>query len=80
MANDLTPRLKELYDIFELDSDLSVTTIFERFTAGAMDCDHRHAQQYLGAYFTKLNRRLRSRRQRVQPGRLKGTYRLVSTR
>lgn len=83
MASDaeLTPRLQQLYDVFpRLDHDVSVITIYERFTGGPMTCDQRYAQQWLGSYFTKLNRRLRKRQLAVRPGRLKHAYRLVSTK
>lgn len=40
----------------------------------------RNKQQVLGSYITRLNRRLRASDIAVKPGRVKQTYRLVSTK
>lgn len=77
---ELTPRMQELFALFELDKDVTILGVYERFFDHPPEVDRRRAQQHLGSYITKLNRRLKRRRLAVRPGRLKETYRLVSTR
>lgn len=77
---ELTPRQRDLLKMLPLNEDVSVTTLYESFIGHADGRDRRQAQQYLGSWITRLNRRLKKHRLRVQPGRLKHTYRLVSTR
>ena len=71
----LPPHLQAVYDVLECGEDVHVLNIYQK-VIGKETNDQRFAQQVLGSYFTKLNRRLRGARKCVQPGPLKGTYRL----
>lgn len=70
---DLPPKLKQLHDFLAGKGDVDIleiyTTLFDQ-----RETPLRTAQQYLGPYITKLNRRLREHKKVVRPGRLKGTY------
>lgn len=74
---ELPPKLKELHDFLVGKGDVEILEIY-RNIVGSEELPLRRAQQYLGPYVTKLNRRLREHRQVVKPGRLKGTYTLTS--
>lgn len=86
---DLPPKLKALHDSLLGEGDVPILDIYAN-VAGAADGRApdsvvtppprplREAQQYLGAYITQLNRRLREHGQVVRPGRLKGTYHLTT--
>lgn len=70
---ELPPKLKELHDFLAGKGDVEILEIY-RNVVGNEELPLRRAQQYLGPYVTKLNRRLREHRKVVKPGRLKGTY------
>lgn len=74
---ELPPKLAELHRFLEGKGDVAILDIYTS-VIDPRDKPLREAQQYLGPYITKLNRRLRSHGQRVQPGRIKGTYTLVT--
>ena len=76
MTIELPPKLQALYDLLECGEDVHVLNLYQKVVDKETN-DQRFAQQVLGSYFTKLNRRLRQARKCVQPGSLKGTYRLV---
>ena len=70
---ELPPKLKELHDFLKGKGDVAILDIY-RNVVSAEELPQRAAQQYLGPYITKLNRRLREHKQAVRPGRIKGTY------
>lgn len=73
----LPPKLAQLHNILTGEGEMSIEDIYRAF----LNPDGkplREAQQYLGPYISKLNRRLREHNQAVKPGRLKGTYALVT--
>lgn len=72
----LPAKCATLYALLESGADVHVLNLYQR-TIGKETNDQRFAQQVLGPYFTRLNRRLRDKKQKVAPGSLKGTYRLV---
>jgi len=72
----LPPKLAILYGLLEPGEDVHVIHLYERVVGNPM-ADQRRAQQTLSAYFIRLNRRLKHRKLKVEPGALKGTYRLV---
>ena len=76
---ELPPRLRGLYD-FMHEQDGEDVDIFDIYCSVISENTPalREAQQQLGPYITRLNRRLREHRRAVKPGRLKGTYALVS--
>ena len=74
---ELPPKLSALYLLLEPGEDVHIVNIYQRVVGKEIN-DTRYAQQTLGAYITKLNRRLKGIKQRVEPGALKQTYRLVS--
>jgi hypothetical protein len=73
---ELPPKLAELHAFLTDRGDVEILAIYGRIIGGK-PIPLRSAQQYLGPYITKLNRRLREHRQIVRPGRIKGTYCLV---
>lgn len=74
---ELPPKLKELHDFLKGKGDVAILEIY-RNVVSPRELPQREAQQYLGPYITKLNRRLREHRQVVRPGRIKGTYVLAA--
>jgi hypothetical protein len=70
---DLPPQLQKLYDELFGQGDVPLVHLFE--VLGLKD--GRNPQQALGPYIVRLNRRLKNHRMRVEPGRMKKTYRLV---
>lgn len=79
MTNQLPPKMQALYDVLQPHGqDIPILKIFAALKGDFSDEPQRHIQQHLGPYITRLNRRLAGARQRVEPGKMKGTYRLVS--
>lgn len=78
-ADDLKlPRKsRELYDLLAGKGDVNIVEIYEAL-GGAGERDHRYSQQWVGAYVTALNRRLKNHHLRVKPGQMKRTYALVA--
>ena len=72
----LPRRQQDLYDLLAGKGDVSITELYEAM-GGPNEGDARYAQQWLGSYITKLNRRLAARGLRVTPGRIKNTYALT---
>lgn len=70
---ELPPKLKELHTFLSGKGDVDILEIYTSIV-DPRERPLREAQQYLGPYITKLNRRLREHRQVVRPGRMKGTY------
>ncbi len=75
---ELPPKLKQLYELLNGEGEVEILDIFNALVGADEDKPQRQAQQYLGPYITKLNRRLREHGAVVRPGRLKGTYSLQS--
>jgi hypothetical protein len=76
---DLPPKLRLIYDMMPFGQDVAIADIFDVVTEGHLRSDDlRYKQSYLGSYITKLNRRLKNHGRRVEPGKLKGTYRLTA--
>lgn len=70
---ELPPKLGQLHDFLAGKGDVDILDIYAS-VIGTEEVPLRSAQQYLGPYITKLNRRLREHKQVVRPGRMKGTY------
>lgn len=70
---ELPPKLGELYRFLDGKGDVDILEIYYSIV-DPVERPLREAQQYLGPYITKLNRRLREHRKIVRPGRIKGTY------
>lgn len=80
-VDDLPPKMQALYGAMASDGkDVSMMKMFAAVKGDLSDEPQRHIQQHLGSYITRLNRRLAKRKERIEPGRLKGTYRLVSAK
>jgi hypothetical protein len=78
MSNDLPRQQQTLHDLLLGRGDVPIATLY-----GALFSEPRPAaqqQMWLGPYITRLNRRLAKAKLRVEPGALKGTYRLVAVR
>jgi hypothetical protein len=74
---NLPRRQQQLYDLLFGRGDVPISDLYAAITKP--DCDNRRdMQQWLGSYITRMNRRLRSHGLKVEPGALKGTYRLVT--
>lgn len=74
----LPAKLTILYGLLEKGEEIHVLNLF-RHTLGYETENQRHAQQVIGSYIGKLNRRLKGARKRIEPGSLKGTYQMTST-
>jgi len=74
---ELPTKLRELHDFLDGKGDVDILEIHGRMF-GTDVIQLRKAQQYLGPYITKLNRRLKEHRRKVVPGRIKGTYVLTA--
>lgn len=71
--SELPIRLQQLYSALLSQGDVSISHL-----CAAIDlADDKLAQQRLGSYITRLNRRIRKRGLGVVPGDRKRTYRLV---
>ena len=75
IALSLPRKQGQIYHMLEAGEDVHVLNLYQR-VIGKETNDQRFAQQVLGPYFTRLNRRLREKKLHVAPGSLKGTYRL----
>jgi hypothetical protein len=73
---ELPHRQAALYDLLKAGDDVAISDL--RDSLGFAARDPRMDQQYLSPLITRLNRRLKNQNQRVVPGRLKRTYRLVT--
>ncbi len=74
---ELPPKLRKLHDFMQGKGDVDILEIYRDVVSGDVP-PLRDAQQQLGPYITRLNRRLREHRQAVRPGRIKGTYALTT--
>jgi hypothetical protein len=78
----LPRRQQQLYDRLLGRGDVAISDLFFAIATlhaqGRPDAfDQRFQQMWLGPYITALNRNLSDHRMRVEPGALKGTYRLT---
>lgn len=85
MTSSLPRRQQQLYDLLLGRGDvpierlfLSIATLHSQGHPGAFKTQFQ--QRYLGPYITALNRRLADQQMRVEPGAMKNTYRLVTTK
>ena len=74
MIDNLPPKMNVLYRALFGQGDVGIDELAEGLGLGA----DRHPQQALGPYVTRLNRRLAKHKMKVEPGRMKRTYRLVA--
>ena len=77
MPLDLPPKLELLHAALDGHGEVDILSL-HAYVIGGRTPPRRTAQQHLGPYVTDLNRRLKGHRKIVQPGRLKGTYALIS--
>lgn len=78
MTSDVFPaKIQVIFDALEGKGDVHVLNLYKTLTEKESN-DQVYAQQFLGSYFTRLNRRLKQSGRRVSPGALKGTYRLIA--
>ena len=73
----LPPKMQRLYDFLDGKGDTPIVDIHNHIYGDDVP-DLRNAQQRIGSSITRLNRRLVKSKQAVKPGRIKGTYALVS--
>jgi hypothetical protein len=72
------PRQRALFDALQGRGDVDIDTLFGVVNGPRhLYPTHKGRQQYLGTYFTHLNRRLRPHGLTVRPGERKRTYRLI---
>lgn len=79
MNIELPPQLAKLYQAFDArDKDVPLIDLYGIIFTDLPDEEQlRHAQQRLGPYITRLNRRLKGAKQAVRPGASRRTYRLT---
>lgn len=77
ISQSLPPKLALLYGALPHGQDVMIPALHGVLFPDSPR-DHRDAQQWLGPYLTKLNRRIAKHKLAVKPGRLRGSYRLVS--
>lgn len=87
----LSPRMADLYRLLLGKGDVPVVELYASMMPGMKpDVARRkgrervhgtlYAQVWIGTYISRLNKRLATQGLRVEPGQIKRTYRLVSTR
>ena len=78
MIEDMPNRVAMLYALMPKDgSDISISSLFD---AMYPDAEVANEQQRLGPHITRLNRRLKDKKERVITGIGRRTYRLVITK
>lgn len=83
MSSSLPKRQQQLYDRLLGRGDVPIEQLFYAIaTLHAQGSEQAfstaYQQRWLGPYLAALNRNLADRRMKVEPGALKGTYRLVA--
>lgn len=74
----LPARQQQLYDLLAGKGDVRISDLYAMMGGPLHRAEEpRYAQQWLGKYITLLNRRLEARGLKVEPGELKGSYRLT---
>jgi len=73
MDNPLPAKCAKLYAALESGAEKHVINLYCEVVGKETD-DQRFAQQVLGSYIARLNRRIKAQKQRVEPGSRKGTY------
>jgi hypothetical protein len=83
MSARLPKRQQQLYDRLLGRGDVPIDQLF--FTIATLHAQQSeqafntaYQQRWLGPYLTALNRNLAGQKLKVEPGALKGTYRLVA--
>ena len=76
MPIELPRQQAAIYGVLYNAGDVAISDILNALGIDAANTTF--DQQFLGSYITRLNRRLKAHKQRVVPGRMKRTYRLVS--
>lgn len=80
----LARRQQELYDLLLSRGDVAIDTLYDCMGGpegrSTLTRGRSYAQAWLGGYVTRLNRKLAGHDLKVEPGDLKRTYRLVSTK
>jgi hypothetical protein len=77
---DLPPRLDAVYQTLASGMDTPWANIHTAIYGSPKAADPKLTQQYVSVYITRLNRRLAKHGQKIVPGELKRTYRLVKLR
>lgn len=72
---DLPPQDAKLYGALVCGAEVAISDLIAAL--GVRSRDPRTDQQLVGSYLTKLNRRIKARKQRIVPGRVKRTYVLI---
>lgn len=76
---NLPPQLARLYFALPKNKDVPIKDLYiVIYGEPKDDMERSRQQQYIGPAITKLNRRIVGIKERVTPGKLKGTYRLTS--
>ena len=73
MSSELPAKCAALYALLKSGEERHVINLYQEVVGKETD-DQRFAQQVLGSYVTRLNRRIKAQKQRVEPGSRKGTY------
>lgn len=76
---ELPKQLARLYELLPVGKDVEIEHLFNGLF-GEVAKPRVAQQQQLGPYISKLNRRIAGRKQKIVPGKLKGTYRLSAAR
>ena len=69
----LPASLTTLYGLLASGEEVHVINLYEALLKKGIN-NQRYAQQTVGSYVTRLNRRLKAEGKKVVPGGLKGTY------
>lgn len=75
-AETLPAQTRTLYLALDGQGDVHVVHLYERLTDKRTN-DHVLAQRYLSPYVTRLNDHLAEHGEKVEPGSLRATYRLI---
>lgn len=80
MSNSMPPRTKQLHDLLFGRGDVSIASLFTAMGGpDSMCADSRSRAAWLSPYIRRLNKHLPSGLV-CEPGEVKQTYRIVSTR
>lgn len=72
---ELPEKMAKLYYLFDFDIETSIDALYDVMFPIDKEAKPRYLkQQYLGPLITRLNRRIGLQKQKVVPGKTKGTY------
>lgn len=75
---ELPGKLAKLYTMLDFNSETTIDALYDvMFPDDDAEKERWQKQQYLGSFITRLNRRIVSSKERVVPGKTKGTYTLT---